>query len=104
MYGQEVVHEFDGLTAVCVQHELDHLNGIVYTDKVSPIKLDQAKRKVKKNLKKMKALTESREILEMQQPTQEIVKKQEQTEAEKFVYSTGWRKLLILFEFLLLFF
>jgi hypothetical protein len=61
----------------------------VYTDKVSPIKLDQAKRKVKKNLKKMKALTESREILEMQQPTQEIVKKQEQTEAEKFVYSTG---------------
>jgi peptide deformylase len=89
MYGQEVIHEFDGLTAVCVQHELDHLNGIVYTDKVSPIKLDQAKRKVKKNLKKMKALTESREILEMQQPTQEIVKKQEQTDAEKFVYSTG---------------
>jgi hypothetical protein len=37
----------------------------------------------------------------MQQPTQEIVKKQEQTEAEKFVYSTGWRKLLILFEFFL---
>jgi len=87
--GQFVEQEFDGLTAVCVQHELDHLNGIVYTDKVSPIKLDQAKRKVKKNLKKMKALTESREILEMQQPTQEIVKKQEQTEAEKFVYSTG---------------
>ena len=54
VYGQEVVKEFDGLTAVCIQHEIDHLDGIVYTDKVSSFKLDQAKRKVKKNLKRMK--------------------------------------------------
>lgn len=54
--GQEVIQEFTGLTSVCVQHELDHLDGVVYTDKISPIKLDIAKRKVKSNLKKMKRM------------------------------------------------
>lgn len=52
--GQFVEQEFDGLTAVCIQHELDHLDGIAFTDRVSPIKLDMAKKKVKTNLKKMK--------------------------------------------------
>ena len=52
--GQEVVKEFDGLTAVVIQHELDHLDGVVFTEKVSPIKLDQAKRKTKTILKRMK--------------------------------------------------
>jgi peptide deformylase len=52
--GQVVEQEFDGLTAVCVQHEIDHLDGKLFTDHVSPIKLEQAKRKVKKNLKKMR--------------------------------------------------
>jgi peptide deformylase len=51
--GQFVEQGFDGLTAVCVQHELDHLDGIVYTSRISPINLEKAKRKVKKNLKKM---------------------------------------------------
>lgn len=55
--GQTVEKEFDGLTAVCIQHELDHLDGIVYTDRISPIKLDIAKRKVKANLKKIRLLT-----------------------------------------------
>lgn len=97
-YGQEVVQEFDGLTAVCVQHELDHLDGIVYTDKVSPIKLEQAKRKVKKNLKKLKAYAQQQKMLEMMQ---EVQKKQEnypripepekitKETPEKFVYNIG---------------
>ena len=55
--GQSVEHKFDGLTAVCVQHELDHLDGIVYTDCVSPINLEKAKRKVKGNLKKIRRLS-----------------------------------------------
>jgi peptide deformylase len=53
IFGQFVEQEFDGLTAVCVQHEIDHLNGIVFTDRISPINLEKAKRKVKSNLKKM---------------------------------------------------
>jgi peptide deformylase len=35
-------------------HEMDHLNGICFTDIVSPIKLDMAKRKVAGNQRKMK--------------------------------------------------
>jgi peptide deformylase len=55
--GQSTEQEVSGITSVCIQHELDHLDGIVYTDRISPIKLDQAKRKVKKNLKKISRLT-----------------------------------------------
>lgn len=55
--GQTIEKEVSGLTAVCVQHELDHLDGIRYTDRVSPIKLEQAKKKVKKTLKKMSRIT-----------------------------------------------
>lgn len=57
--GQEVEKEFDGLTAVVIQHELDHLDGKVFTDAVSSIKLDQAKRKIKKNVKKMIAYNQA---------------------------------------------
>jgi len=92
MYGQEIVQEFDGLTAVCVQHEIDHLDGIVYTDKVSPIKLDQAKRKVKKNVKRMRAFVQQQENeqapinLPENQPMITVDKK---NLPEKFVYSVN---------------
>lgn len=96
-YGQELEQEFDGLTAVCVQHEIDHLNGIVYTDLVSPIKLEQAKRKIKKNLKNMKRLQLQRNVLDQQvqveDPTPAIkildtpIDTKEKPQA--FVYSTG---------------
>jgi peptide deformylase len=52
--GELITQEFNGLTATVIQHELDHLDGIVFTDLISPIKLEMAKRKVKTNLKKMK--------------------------------------------------
>jgi peptide deformylase len=52
--GQIIEKEFDGLTAVCVQHEIDHLDGKLYTDQVSALKFEQAKRKIKGNLKKLK--------------------------------------------------
>lgn len=51
--GEKLVQEFNGLTATVIQHELDHLDGIMFTEIVSPIKLDKAKRKIKTNLKKM---------------------------------------------------
>lgn len=40
---------FGGLTARCFQHELDHMNGIVYTHKVSPLSLHMALKKKRKN-------------------------------------------------------
>ncbi len=98
--GQFVEQEFDGLTAVCIQHELDHLNGIVYTDLVSPIKLDQAKRKVKKNIKKIKRasleLTKNQKVETQTQDSPKIDIKIGQPEVkntqklpEKFVYNIG---------------
>lgn len=55
--GEVRQQKFTGIWATCVQHEIDHLDGICYTDKVSSIKLDMAKRKVKANLRKIRRLT-----------------------------------------------
>jgi peptide deformylase len=44
---------FAGFTARITLHEFDHLDGICYINKVSPIVLERSKRKVKSNLKKI---------------------------------------------------
>ncbi len=36
--GKEIVIEADGLTARCIQHEIDHLDGICFVDRLSSIK------------------------------------------------------------------
>jgi peptide deformylase len=41
-----------GLTARCFQHELDHMNGIVYTSKVKPLAMQMALKKRAKIMKK----------------------------------------------------
>lgn len=38
----------EGLLAVCVQHEMDHLNGKVFVDYLSPLKQDRIKTKMRK--------------------------------------------------------
>jgi hypothetical protein len=45
--------KFQGLTSRTFQHELDHLNGVVYISLVNRYTLDKAKGKVKTNLKKL---------------------------------------------------
>lgn len=42
-----------GLMATCVQHEMDHLDGIVFVDHISPVKRDIITRKLKKIKKLM---------------------------------------------------
>lgn len=42
---------FDGLLGTCIQHEIDHLNGITFPDHLSPVKRDMIMRKAKKNKK-----------------------------------------------------
>lgn len=64
--GEWIEQEFDGLSAVCVQHEIDHLDGKVFTEMVSPIKLDQAKKKIKQNLKRWKRFVEQQELMQQQ--------------------------------------
>lgn len=39
---------FDGLMATCVQHEMDHLNGVLFTDHLSRLKRDMVLRKLAK--------------------------------------------------------
>jgi len=43
--------EAEGLLAVVLQHEIDHLNGILFIDRISSLKRGMYKRRVTKNLK-----------------------------------------------------
>lgn len=40
----------DGLLAVCIQHEIDHLDGRLFIDYLSPLKRQLIKKKIKKQL------------------------------------------------------
>ena len=46
--GARVEEEADDLYAVCLQHEIDHLDGVLFTDHLSRLKRDRALSKVKK--------------------------------------------------------
>jgi peptide deformylase len=48
---KECILEFSGIDARCFLHEYDHLQGIEFTDRVSKLKLDMAKKKQKKLIK-----------------------------------------------------
>ena len=47
--GQTVEEEAEGLYAVCIQHEMDHLEGVLFIDHLSRLKRDRAVARVKKN-------------------------------------------------------
>jgi peptide deformylase len=49
--GQEQTLEADGLLAVCIQHEMDHLRGKVFVDYLSPLKQGRIKTKLAKALR-----------------------------------------------------
>ncbi|MCO4321300.1 peptide deformylase [Aliidiomarina quisquiliarum] len=40
--------EADGLLAICIQHEIDHLNGKLFVDYLSPLKRDRIRKKLEK--------------------------------------------------------
>lgn len=44
--------EADGLLAVVLQHEIDHLTGTLFIDRISPLKRELYKRRIKKLLRK----------------------------------------------------
>jgi peptide deformylase len=46
--GREVVEEAEGLFAVCIQHEMDHLKGVLFIDPLSRLKRDRAVARVRK--------------------------------------------------------
>ncbi|EAS62889.1 peptide deformylase [Photobacterium angustum] len=46
--GKEYSFKADGLLAICVQHELDHLAGKLFVDYLSPLKRQRIKQKLEK--------------------------------------------------------
>lgn len=49
--GELVEDETDGLRAVCIQHEIDHLDGKLFIDYLSPIKKQRLRKKIEKQNK-----------------------------------------------------
>lgn len=49
--GKSIDKEAEGLLAVCIQHEMDHLNGVIFVDYLSRLKQTRARDKVRKVLK-----------------------------------------------------
>lgn len=49
--GEEKIHTFTGIMARVFQHELDHLNGVCFVNRVGKLSLEMAQQRRKKNLK-----------------------------------------------------
>ncbi|HEY8004122.1 MAG TPA: peptide deformylase [Phenylobacterium sp.] len=49
--GETIEEDAEGLYAVCIQHEMDHLDGVLFIDHLSRLKREQAVKKVKKQAK-----------------------------------------------------
>lgn len=47
--GEEFTLDAEGLLAVCIQHEMDHLVGKLFVDYLSPLKQQRLKKKLLKN-------------------------------------------------------
>lgn len=46
--GEEKTMVADGILATCLQHEIDHINGVVFVDHISSLKRDMIIRRLKK--------------------------------------------------------
>ena len=51
-HGAECELTADGILATCLQHEIDHLNGVLFIDHISKLKRDRVMRKFRKEAKR----------------------------------------------------
>jgi len=58
--GKQFEVEADGLLAVCIQHEMDHLKGKVFVEYLSPLKRNRIKTKMLKEERELKQRPGSR--------------------------------------------
>lgn len=49
--GKEQKLDADGLLAICIQHEIDHLNGKLFVEYLSPLKQNRIRTKLKKRMR-----------------------------------------------------
>lgn len=54
-HGQPFTMETDGVLAVCIQHEMDHLEGKLFVDYLSPLKREMVRKKLAKARKQANA-------------------------------------------------
>ena len=54
--GQEKVLDAEGLLATCIQHEMDHLEGILFIDYLSKLKKNFIIKKLSKNKKSLERI------------------------------------------------
>ena len=54
-HGQPFTLDADGVLAVCVQHEMDHLDGKLFVDYLSPLKREMVRKKLAKARKQADA-------------------------------------------------
>jgi peptide deformylase len=47
-HGETFEHSLDGLHAICLQHEMDHLQGKLFVDYLSPLKRQMVRKKLEK--------------------------------------------------------
>ena len=47
--GESFTKELEGLAAICLQHEIDHLDGKLFVDYISPLKRQRIRRKLEKS-------------------------------------------------------
>lgn len=58
--GNKQEKEADDLLAVCIQHEMDHLNGKLFVDYLSPLKRQRAKEKIEKLTRQKEKIAQKR--------------------------------------------
>ena len=61
--------EADGLLATCLQHEIDHINGVLFIDHISKLKRDMVMKKFTKAAKKTVG---AKPLAEDQEPSHHI--------------------------------
>lgn len=61
--GDKFSMEAQGMLAVCIQHEVDHLDGKVFVDYLSRIKRDRVRKKLTKQVRRNPETTSSRAAL-----------------------------------------
>ena len=61
--GDDVDIEADGLLAVALQHEIDHIDGKLFIDRISRLKRDLYVRKLRKSIRTGRELPENRAVV-----------------------------------------
>jgi peptide deformylase len=59
-HGETFEVELEGLLAVCVQHEIDHLDGKLFVDYLSQLKRQRIRKRIEKNRKNQPLPSDSR--------------------------------------------